>query len=154
MTSVEVPDPQTTILSSSAHTTLTDDEKLTCRAGDTVELPINTPFPSRLPPLTVPIYPSQVPTLSTSFNTPYASTTLTSTPQPSTITPQQRSGTKYSGRSYGYCTDVSFPARPPNQRTSEPIESSNDHINETLREDSLVSVNNITFLTFKLTKEK
>ncbi len=145
----EKADRQSMTSSSCTHSTRVYNAEPTDHEKNIADESTFIPLPLRLPPLTVPTYPSQVPTLSSSLNAPHPSTNLTdkcpsamTTPQqlqPAYAVPPSRSVTDYSRISYGYNSNVSFPARPPNQRIGESSGPTNDRADNARLEESLVS---------------
>ena len=139
MTEIEVPDHQSMTSSSSTHTTQVYDDKPSQPVDNNQDESTYIPLPPRLPPLTVPTYPSQVSTLSTSLNAPYHT--------PETIPPQQQRGPtnlmdqsrSIRSSSHGYNVNVSFPARPPRQETRESSKTSSDWADDVHPEESLVN---------------
>ena len=114
-----IPDHQIMRSSSSAHTPIIVHENEPTQLQDNIagEFTYNL-FPPKLPPLTVPTYPSQVPTISTSLNTSYPPFHLTSNNQVETThtIDQPRSVSDCNQTSSGYNSNVSFPARPSRER--------------------------------------
>ena len=150
MTETKMPDRQSMISPSSTNTTRVYDDEPSQSVESIADDSIYIPFPPRLPPLTVPTYPSQVSTLSTSLNPPnltsatktHPSTSATKTQQqgqPTHISEQPRSKANSIPSSHGYNVDVSFPARPPNQGTRETSGLTNDRVGDIHPEESLVS---------------
>jgi hypothetical protein len=139
MTEIEVPDHQSMTSSSSTHTTQVYDDKPSQPVDNNQDESTYIPLPPRLPPLTVPTYPSQVSTLSTSLNAPYHT--------PETIPPQQQRGPtnlmdqsrSIRSSAHGYNVNVSFPARPPRQETRESSKTSSDWADDVHPEESLVN---------------
>ncbi|XP_028394596.1 RNA-binding protein 48-like [Dendronephthya gigantea] len=101
-----------------------------------------SPYPPQLPPFSVPTYPSQVPTMSTSLaNPPHRN--VGENPPSATAPPQQHYSKAQSGpvtsssrKLYGYNTSVSFPTLPPNQRKGVSLQPPGDNtIEESLTGD-------------------
>ena len=131
------------------HTTGVYDNEPTDHVDNSADESTYIPFPPRLPPLTVPTYPSQVPAMSISLNTPHPSANTTNKPPSTTTTPHQvqhtydvtqpRSVADCSRTSYGYNSNVSFPARPTNQGIGISSGPTNDRADNIHPEESLVS---------------
>ena len=150
MTEIKMTDRPSLTSSSSTNSTRDYDDEPSQSVESTADESTYIPLPPRLPPLTVPTYPSQVSTLSTSLNSPnltsaiktHPSTSATKTQQqgqPTHMTDQARSKANSIRTSHGYNVDVSFPARPPNQGTRATSGVTNDRVVGIHPEESLVS---------------
>ena len=97
----------------------------------------STIIPPRLPPLTVPAYPSQVSTMSTTLNMPHPSGNVANKPLSPTFT-QPRSVSDGNRKSYGYNLDVSFPVRLPNEEVQVCYGPTNEDTDNIHLDDTLV----------------